>query len=67
MRRFWGIHAEHIDPAVLAKLAEREPRRQEQILLTLAAIGLASVQNVSAYLSSLIKDHEVNSQACPSH
>eukprot|EP00668_Euglena_longa_P007634 GGOE01009150.1.p1 GENE.GGOE01009150.1~~GGOE01009150.1.p1 ORF type:complete len:470 (-),score=62.68 GGOE01009150.1:1318-2700(-) len=64
LRRFWGIQLETIDPTVLVQLAGREPERQEQILLAFAAIGLSSVQNVSAYLSSLIKDHETNSQVC---
>lgn len=64
LRELWGILPSNLDEAVLTYLARKAPAEQEQILLSFAAIDLGSIQNLSAYLNCLIKEHETTSQVC---
>eukprot|EP00667_Euglena_gracilis_P002611 EG_transcript_2613 len=64
LHQLWGIGPADFDAAVLLYLYTKSPEQQEQILLTFAAIGITSLQNLSAYLGCLIREHEATSQVC---
>jgi len=64
LERLWGLTPDALDEAVLQYLARKPPSEQEQVLLAFAAIDLTGIQNLSAYLNCLIKEHESTPQVC---
>ena len=62
LHRVWGLTCTDLDDAVLSCLAKKQPYQQEQILLSFASIDLSNVCNLSAYLNSLINDHDHTNQ-----
>jgi len=60
----WGIGWESFDEAVLQYLQSKTAQQQEQIILKFASTELSTVQNLSAYLNSLIREHDQTPQVC---
>lgn len=62
--RIWNVGPSSLDHAVLSTLITKPARAQEHILLSLAAIDLSNVKNLSAYLNCLVREHDGTRQVC---
>ena len=60
----WGITSSHMDNAVLSYLNVKPHPVQQHILLTLSAVDLRKVNNLSAFVSRLIHDLEMSQPLC---
>jgi hypothetical protein len=64
LRLIWGITPSEFDQVALTELRSKPPNTQERTLLAMASIDLSSVHNLSAFLYSLMREYERNTQIC---
>eukprot|EP00906_Rhabdomonas_costata_P023149 RCo033327 len=64
LREIWNIVPSDMDAAVLAELALKPALAQDELLLGFAAVDLSEIRNLSAYLTSVMKEHEAYPHVC---